>query len=198
MVGDGINDSAALAQAHLSIAMGGGSGIAIDASMVTILSADLTRIPLTIALSRKTVRTIRENLFWAFIYNLIAVPIAAGALYPLWGFLLNPMIASAAMAMSSVSVVSNSLRLKRQNLDNDNIIHSNNTTIMEKDFKVEGMMCNHCRMHVEKALNSVEGITATVTLEPPVAHVEGGNIDIARLQKAIIDSDGDYRLSPLD
>ena len=112
MVGDGINDSAALAQADLSIAMGQGSDIAMDVAKMTIISSDLTKISEAIRLSVLTVRTIRENLFWAFIYNLIGIPIAAGILYPFTGFLLNPMIAGAAMAFSSVSVVTNSLRLR--------------------------------------------------------------------------------------
>lgn len=112
MVGDGINDSAALAQADLSIAMGHGSDIAMDVAKITVVASDLNKIPEAIRLSKQTVRTIRQNLFWAFIYNLIGVPIAAGILYPVNGFLLNPMIAGAAMALSSVSVVTNSLRLK--------------------------------------------------------------------------------------
>lgn len=116
MVGDGINDSAALAQADLSIAMGRGSDIAMDTAMVTILSSDLSRVPEAVRLSHMTVRTIRQNLFWAFIYNVIAVPIAAGILYPVNGFLLNPMIGGAAMAFSSVSVVANSLRLRSRKL----------------------------------------------------------------------------------
>ena len=112
MAGDGINDSLALAQADVSIAMGRGSDIAIDAAGMTIIGNGLSVIPSAIRLSRNTVRTIRQNLFWAFIYNVVGIPIAAGVLYPFTGFLLNPMIAGAAMALSSVSVVSNSLRLK--------------------------------------------------------------------------------------
>lgn len=112
MVGDGINDSAALAQADLSIAMGKGSDIAMDTAKMTIISSELTKIPEAIRLSKLTVKTIRQNLFWAFIYNLIGIPVAAGILYPVNGFLLNPMIAGLAMALSSVSVVTNSLRLK--------------------------------------------------------------------------------------
>jgi len=116
MAGDGINDSQALAQADVSIAMGKGSDIAIDVARMTIISSDLKRIPQAIKLSKQTVTTIKQNLFWAFIYNIIGIPIAAGVLYPFTGFLLNPMIAGAAMALSSVSVVTNSLRLRRKPL----------------------------------------------------------------------------------
>ncbi len=117
MVGDGINDSHAMAQADVSIAMGSGSDIAMDVAKMTIVSSRLESISSAIELSKQTIRTIRQNLFWAFIYNIIGIPIAAGLLYPFTGYLLNPMIAGAAMAMSSVSVVSNSLRLKFKKLD---------------------------------------------------------------------------------
>ena len=199
MVGDGINDSAALAQADLSIAMGGGIDIAMDVAKMTIISSDLTKIPEALCLSRLTVRTIRQNLFWAFIYNIIGVPIAAGILYPINGFLLNPMIAGAAMAFSSVSVVSNSLLLKRKRIhegEENKEVEPPTETIMKKEFKVEGMMCNHCRMHVEKALNSMEGIHATVTLNPPVATVEfsDGEKTLEELQKVVTKEAGDYTL----
>ena len=196
MVGDGINDSAALAQADLSIAMGQGSDIAMDVAHVTILSSDLLKVPETITLSKLTVRTIRQNLFWAFIYNTIGIPVAAGILYPVCGFLLNPMVAGLAMAMSSVSVVSNSLRLKAKKIISELTTLKINKT-MEKEYKVEGMMCNNCRMHVEKALNTVEGVeSATVTLNPPVAKVKfaDGEISVDTLQNALNEA-GDYKIS---
>ena len=191
MVGDGINDSAALAQADLSIAMGKGSDIAMDVAKMTLISSELTKIPEAIKLSRLTVRTIKQNLFWAFIYNLIGVPIAAGILYPINGFLLNPMIAGAAMALSSVSVVSNSLRLKRKNIQ----LKTKKQNKMKQEFKVEGMMCNHCRLHVEQALNALAGVEAVVTLNPPQAiiHYQNGPLVLADLQAALSKA-GDYKL----
>lgn len=221
MVGDGINDSAALAQADLSIAMGKGSDIAMDVAKMTLISSDLNKITDAIRLSQATVRTIRENLFWAFIYNLIGIPVAAGILYPINGFLLNPMIAGAAMAMSSVSVVSNSLRLKRKKFAHttvtvqEEVQPTEETTVpaagtatpqpettapsaseIRKTYLVDGMMCDHCRTRVEKVLNMWEGASAQVTLTPPEAVItfQGKVPALAELQQLIDEKAGDYTL----
>ena len=209
MVGDGINDSAALAQSDLSIAMGQGSDIAMDTAMVTILSSDLVKISETIRLSQLTVRTIRQNLFWAFFYNLIGVPIAAGILYPINGFLLNPMIGGMAMAFSSVSVVTNSLLLRRKRIGCPSVtpceVEDENPSQEEeaqmpsvtRQYKVDGMMCKHCVGRVERALNTIEGAKAVVTLDPPVASIEfsGNPLSVEELQKILTEKAGDYQIS---
>lgn len=208
MIGDGINDSAALAQADLGIAMGRGSDIAMETAMITILTSDLMKIPEAVQLSRMTVKTIRENLFWASVYNLVSVPIAAGILFPVCGFLLDPMIAGAAMALSSVSVVGNSLRLKRRKISRSGDFrtaqpefaiqngYTENKIPMKKRFVVEGMACGHCRAHVEDALNGIPGVKAVVTLDPPAAEVEFTDQKIAldELQRTVTEKAGAYRL----
>ena len=175
-----------------------------DRNHGTILSSDLLKIPETIRLSRLTVKTIRQNLFWAFIYNLVSIPIAAGILYPVCGFLLNPMIGGAAMAFSSVSVVSNSLRLKRKKISliprgNEvriEEVEPINKKVMKKRFTIDGMMCGHCRAHVEEALNSIDGVKAIVTLDPPEATIEFADKEISlnELQQIVQNKAGDYKL----
>lgn len=210
MAGDGINDSSALAHADLGIAMGQGSDLAMDVAGITLISSDLNKISDAIRLSVFTTRTIRQNLFWAFIYNLVSVPLAAGILYPVNGFLLNPMIAGAAMAMSSVSVVTNSLRLRKKHIGRPAGTISMNGTDTEaaepenppvsvRTYRVEGMMCNHCRMYVEKALNSIEGVEAQVTLDPPEAKLTytGGTVPpVETLQEVITGKAGNYTITP--
>ena len=194
MVGDGINDSQALAEADVSIAMGKGSDIAIDVAKITIISADLSVIPKAIALSQQTVATIKQNLFWAFIYNLIGIPIAAGALYAMNGFLLNPMIAAAAMAFSSVSVVSNSLRLKwkplrlrEKNLEK-NISEIELPKEMKKYTYKTNINCNGCIAAVTPNMKAENGIVNwSVDTDNPdkILTVEVENIDSQIVEDAV-------------